>query len=173
MTILALGLALVVFSVAGLAVDGTRAFLTRRTLQSAADSAALAGAGSIDVRSLYASGGRKVLLDPAAARREALVWLDLRGLPVTREVVAGSGGIAVLLEGEVETTWLGLIGIDRVPVVVRSRSAATRGSSTVTRPSSRAKAVVQRALGFLLLRPLSDDCEPALWDCRGCIPWRA
>jgi hypothetical protein len=46
--VLALGLALVVFAIAGLAVDGTRAFLARRSLQNLADAAALAGAGELD-----------------------------------------------------------------------------------------------------------------------------
>lgn len=127
MTILALGLALVMFSVAGLAVDGTRAFLARRTLQSAADSAALAGAGSIDVGSLYAGGGRSVLLDPLAARREALVWLDRRGLAATPQVSAGPDEIVVSLRGEVETSWLGLVGIDRVPVAVRAAAQPLAG----------------------------------------------
>lgn len=127
MTILALGLALVMFSVAGLAVDGTRAFLARRTLQSAADSAALAGAGSIDVRSYYAGGGRRVVLDPLAARREALVWLERRGLPAAPEVTAGPDEIIVSLRGDVETSWLGLVGIDRVPVAVRAAARPIEG----------------------------------------------
>jgi uncharacterized membrane protein len=46
-TVLVVGLALVVFAVTGLAVDGTRAFLLRRTLQNVADASAVAAAGEI------------------------------------------------------------------------------------------------------------------------------
>ena len=127
MTILALGLALAMFSVAGLAVDGTRAFLARRALQNSADAAALAGAGSLDVRSVYTRGAGDVDLDPAAARHEALAWLEQRGLEATPEIVAGRDEIVVSLRAEVATSWLGLVGIDRIPVAVRAAAQPLEG----------------------------------------------
>lgn len=66
---------MLVFATSGLAIDGTRAFLYRRTLQSAADAAALAGAGELDATRYYASKGRAVRIDPRAAEEVARRWL--------------------------------------------------------------------------------------------------
>jgi Putative Flp pilus-assembly TadE/G-like len=79
-TILVVGLALVVFAVAGLAVEGTRAFLFRRTMQNIADSSVLAAAGEIDQSRYYASGGRVLRLDPTQADETARQWLNRRGI---------------------------------------------------------------------------------------------
>lgn len=73
-TVLVLGMALLAFALSGVAVDGTRAWLYRRTLQNAADGAALAGAAELDRSAYYASGGESVVLDAdARARGDELV----------------------------------------------------------------------------------------------------
>src|SRR5687768_11090793 len=78
-SVLVLGLALVVFSIAGLAVDGTRAFIYRRSLQNSADGAVLAAASEIDTDVYYATGGRstRVSTDASAVASE---YLRTRGL---------------------------------------------------------------------------------------------
>ena len=115
-TVLVVGLSLVAFAVAGLAIDGTRAFLARRTLQNAADSSALAGASEIDQRAYYLSGGRIVELQPASAREVAARWLSRRGVTARAVVAADERAVRVRLADEVETSFLGLVGIRRIPV---------------------------------------------------------
>lgn len=128
-SILVLGLSLIAFSVAGLAVDGTRAFLFRRSLQNSADAAALAGASEIDRRTYYASGGRSVSLDPDAAHEQAGEWLGRRGLPVEAGVFAAEDGVRVVLHGEVGTTFLRLIGVDSISVRTESTARPIAGST--------------------------------------------
>jgi Flp pilus assembly protein TadG len=126
-TVLVLGMALLCFAVAGVAVDGTRAFLFRRTLQNAADSAALAGAAELDRRVYYGSGGRRITLDPGLAGRLATAYFGDRALDAEVAVDTGSAGVAVVARGEVATTWLGLVGIETLPVAVEARAAPLAG----------------------------------------------
>lgn len=116
------GMALVAFAVAGVAVDGTRAWLYRRTLQNAADAASLAGAAQLDRSSFYDSGGRALTLAAPAARAAAIRWLDLRGIDARAQVHAHDGGVRVVLRGEVRAGLLGLAGIDTIPVAVEADS---------------------------------------------------
>jgi hypothetical protein len=127
-TVMVLGLALVCFAVAGLAVDGTRVFLARRTLQNAADAAATAGASELDTAVYYRTGGRNVVLDPAAARRVAARWLARRGVGGRASIAADDHTVTVALRDEVSTSWLGLVGIDRIPVGATARSRPVAGA---------------------------------------------
>jgi Flp pilus assembly protein TadG len=117
-SVLALGLAVISFAVAGLATDGTRAFLHRRMLQNAADSSVLAAASELDATTYYSSGGRRVVLDELAAQRVAAGWLARRGLRVRASVTVTRSGVTVALRDEIATTFLGLVGIRAVPVAV-------------------------------------------------------
>jgi hypothetical protein len=119
-TVLVLGMALVTFAASGLAVDGTRAFLFRRTLQSSADAAALAGAGEIDRDIYYRSGGRVRTIDQGAARTAALEWIELRGIGARAAVSIESDRVVVVLRDEVPTMFLALIGIGSVPVAAEA-----------------------------------------------------
>lgn len=116
--VLILGLALVVFAISGLAIDGTRAFLFRRTLQSSADAASLAAASELDESAFYISGGRKRILDEEDAERAAGRWLSLRGLGARSEIHVEGERVVVVLRDEVPTSFLALVGIDRIPVAV-------------------------------------------------------
>lgn len=118
--VLVLGLALVAFAAAGLAVDGTRAFLMRRTLQSAADAAALAGSGALDEEDLYTSGGRVLALDPEAARTAARLHLSSAPIQAEAAVDADDSAVRVVLRSDVPTSFLGLIGIDTIGVGAES-----------------------------------------------------
>lgn len=126
-TLLALGLAVVTFAVAGLAVDGTRAFLLRRTLQNAADASALAGSGGLDSSSYYSSGGRRIVLDPDAARRAALELLQRRGIDGQVSVIADASAVQVNLRDEASTSFLSLVGIRGLPVAVVARAEPVGG----------------------------------------------
>ncbi len=117
-TVLILGLALVVFAVSGLAVDGTRAFLFRRTLQNSADAASLAAASELDEREFYASAGRVRALDADDAERAAHRWLSLRGLGARSDVRVEGDRVIIVLRDEVPTSFLALVGIDHIPVAV-------------------------------------------------------
>ena len=127
MGLLALGLALVTFSIVGLAVDGTRAFLLRRTLQNAADASALAGSGGIDVTSYYSSAGRRVHLDPHAARGAALDLLERRRIDARASVQTDGTGVQVSLRAEAPTIFLSLVGIQSLPVAVVARAEPVAG----------------------------------------------
>lgn len=124
---MALGLVMLVFAVAGVAVDGTRAFLFRRSLQNAADGSALAGAGEVDVDAYYASEGREVVLDPLAARRSALDWLARRSLPAQAAVAADSGGLRVRLQGRIDTGFLALVGLQSIDVAAEAEAEPIDG----------------------------------------------
>ncbi|MFN2488814.1 MAG: pilus assembly protein TadG-related protein [Actinomycetota bacterium] len=128
MTIMALGLALVAFAVSGVAVDGTRAFLARRTLQNAADASALAGASELDRELYYASSGTTVALDPDAARRVALEWLARCGVGTRASVLADTSVVRVALHDEVATSFLGLMGIQMIPVTADASAEPLGGS---------------------------------------------
>ncbi|MEA2505658.1 MAG: hypothetical protein QOH48_276 [Actinomycetota bacterium] len=126
-TILVVGLALVVFAVTGLAVDGTRAFLFRRTLQNIADSSVLAAAADIDQSRYYASGGRVLQLDPTRADETARQWLNRRGIDLGVSVDANEDGVHVTARGALDSTFLALVGIDRIPVEVNAAARPLPG----------------------------------------------
>jgi Flp pilus assembly protein TadG len=129
-SVMALGLAVVAFAVAGLATDGTRAFLARRTLQNTADAAALAAASELDRDAYYSSGGRRVVLDPSGARAVALEWLARRGLGARAQVRVAPDVVAVALRDEIRTTFLGAVGIRVVPVAVLATAEPVAGIAT-------------------------------------------
>lgn len=114
----------VVLAFAGLALDGTRLLLARRDLQALADSAALAGASSIDEGRFRASGGREVVLDPAGARLAAAGVVSTSGWPADgRGAVEVAGArVRVHLERPVGLTLLSLVGI--APPVIGATATA-------------------------------------------------
>jgi uncharacterized membrane protein len=126
-TIFVIGISLVVFAIAGIAVDGTQAWLYRRTLQNTADSSALAGAGELSRSIYYRSGGKVTDLDVRAAREVASQWVGASGLDVRSDLSVDEAGVEVALRGTTATIFLGLIGIDRLPVAAEARAEPQRG----------------------------------------------
>lgn len=109
-TLWLLGLAVMLLPLGGLALDLGRAFSERRALAAAADAAAVAGAGALDVERYRADG--TVVLDPAAAearaRRSLAGQADvgaLRGVTVE----AGVEQVTVVVEGHAELSLLRLV----------------------------------------------------------------
>jgi len=119
-TVLVLGLGMLAFAVSGLAVDGTRAFLFRRTLQSAADAAAIAGTSELDRSLYYGSGGRVRSLDAESARSATYRWIALRGIGSRAQVTVSSQQVRVVMRDEVPTMFLGLVGVGSIPVGVEA-----------------------------------------------------
>jgi Flp pilus assembly protein TadG len=125
-TVFVLGMSLVCFAVAGVAVDGTRAFILRRTLQNAADASALAGASELDRHALYADG--RVVLDQAKARGAAARWLTERGIVADVAIDVTGNQVRVLVRDRVNATFLTLVGIDVLPVGAEARAAPVAGA---------------------------------------------
>jgi len=126
-TVMALGLALISLVIAGLAVDGTKAFLLRRTLQNAADSASLAGAGEVNRNAYYGSGGKALELSPEAVMRTTRRYLAFRGIEARVSLEVAEEDVSVVLRGSSDTLFLTLVGISEVPVAVESNAAAIAG----------------------------------------------
>lgn len=122
-TVLVLGMALLALAVAGVAVDGTRAWLYRRTLQNAADAAALAGASELDRAAYYGSGGDRVVLDETTSERAASAWLTRRAIDARAAIESTTDRVTVEMKGVVPTTFLSLAGIDGIDVAVRADAA--------------------------------------------------
>lgn len=126
-TVLVLGLMILCFAVAGVAVDGTRAFIYRRSLQNAADSAAQAGASQLNADLYYRTAGDDVLLDEREARAAVERSLSLRALPVDASMSIDGSSVQLVLRGEVKTSFLGLIGVGELPVAVEARAEPIAG----------------------------------------------
>lgn len=122
--VLTMGLTLVVFAIAGLAIDGTRALIAKRSMQSSADAAVVAAAAEIDRSHYYGSGGSQVRLEPSRAESVATRALAIRGLPVTAELVADQHLVTLVLRSQSPTSFLRLVGIDKIPVAVSSQASA-------------------------------------------------
>jgi uncharacterized membrane protein len=123
-TLWLLGLAMMLLPLGGLGVDLGRSFSSRRALSAAADAAALAGAGALDVNAYRASG--VVVLDPIAAEQRArrsvanqLDRDDLRRIAVQADATS----VTVEVEGLVDLTLLRLYRGAR-PFTVRVSSTA-------------------------------------------------
>ncbi|MPZ69236.1 MAG: hypothetical protein GEU71_06855 [Actinobacteria bacterium] len=126
-TVLVMGMMVLCFAVAGVAVDGTRAFIFRRSLQNAADSAAQAGASQLDASVYYNSTGDEVLLDERKARLAAERSLGIPGIPVSATFAIDGSSVQIVLRGEVRTSFLGLIGVGKLPVAVEARAEPIAG----------------------------------------------
>ena len=109
-TLWLLGLSLMLLPLGGLGLDLDRAFSARRSLGAAADAAALAGAGALDVDAYRADG--TVRLDPARAearvRRSVAAQLDDDAIRSVR-VEVGEQSVTVEVEGRVDLTLLRLV----------------------------------------------------------------
>ncbi|MDQ3703050.1 MAG: Tad domain-containing protein [Chloroflexota bacterium] len=106
-------------SIVGLAIDGGIVFSARRELQNVADGAARAGAMQISEWSYRrAATGAGVDLDPIAARRAALEYLQVNAPSNLRDarVQADVQQIEVELEAIVETAFLRLVNIREVGI---------------------------------------------------------
>ena len=112
-SVLLIGVLMIGLMFVGLAVDGARMFTSRRDLQNVADSAALAGASSLDEAQYRSSAGLEARLDPVAARRAVDDVLASSSLPasVRVEVAVSNDRVNVRIARPVRPLFLGLVGI--------------------------------------------------------------
>lgn len=110
---LLIGVLMIGLMFVGLVVDGARMFTARRDLQNVADSAALAGASSLDESQYRESAGVSVVLDPIAARRAADDVLAASSLPTSTRVAVVVTGIRVevRIDRPVHPLFLGVVGL--------------------------------------------------------------
>jgi Flp pilus assembly protein TadG len=121
-TLWLLGLCLMLLLLGGISLDLWRAFSERRSLTSAADAAAVAGATALDTDAYRRTG--VVQLVPAEAERRAIAslrdQLDKRALHDVH-VSADTSTVTVEVHGEVEFTLLQLADPGgNLPISVRS-----------------------------------------------------
>lgn len=128
-SVVLIGVLLLGLMFAGLAVDGARMFTARRDLQNVADSAALAGASSLDEAHYRASDGREARLDPIAARRAVSEVLAASSLPssVTVEVAVTDDRVVVRIARPVRPLFLGLIGLGPERIGAHATAAPQTG----------------------------------------------
>lgn len=96
-------------AITALVVDGGILFAARRDLQGLADSAARAGAMSLDVQTLRRSGD--VLLDQASAEQAARDYLQAAGFEGTVAIWADTLAVTVDLAQQRATVMMGLVGV--------------------------------------------------------------
>lgn len=114
-------LSLALLIVIGAAVDIGRAFIVRRELVSAADSAALTGSQALDLNALHEG---TLALDPAQAQQDALQALVLE--PASkRQATATATTVSVRVERKIPTVLLGLVGL-RILTISAQASASPR-----------------------------------------------
>ena len=111
---IAVGLLLIILSVAGLAIDGGLAFNARLHFGHLADGAARAGAAAIDEDPVY--GASRLRLDWREAEARARDYLAEVACRCQADVGATSTSVRVSVRGSQETVFLRVAGIDSVPI---------------------------------------------------------
>ena len=121
LAVLALGL----FVLVGLVVDGGRALVARRQAVDVAEQAARVGADQLSVDALRSG---QFVVDPASAASAVTNYLEATGATGTVSVTGNS--VTVHIVHNTPTTVLGMIGIGDIPV---SATAAATNLHGVTR----------------------------------------
>ncbi len=123
------GVLLIGLMFVGLAVDGARMFTARRDLQNVADSAALAGASSLDEGVYRSSGGLDVRLNALEARRAVNDVLSQSSLPAdTRATVdVVNDRVVVQVTRPVHPLFLGLVGMSAQQIGAHASASPQTG----------------------------------------------
>ena len=111
-------------AIVGLATDAGYLYNRRQHLQDVADDAARMGAEQLDVAAYYRQ--QLVVLDPAAARRAALVYLADVAPGDAAAVQADPQRIMVSVQEQVPLPFLRAVGISSAAVGAQSVAAPTR-----------------------------------------------
>ena len=127
--LLVVGFTLVAFAVAGVAVDGARLWLLRRSLQSSVDSVSLAAAARLEEEALYSSGGTDRRVDVQAASEEARELMSVRRLAADLEVTVERDLVRAVASGRLRTSFLSLVGIEELPVVAEATAVPVFGEA--------------------------------------------
>ncbi|MGI9198000.1 MAG: pilus assembly protein TadG-related protein [Candidatus Nanopelagicales bacterium] len=107
--IVALGMLIICVLAIGVVVDASTVFLERRSLQSSADSAALAGAQAIDIEAYYARGAADgIRLDAGTVRAAVQRFMRRGSVEGSLRAVSLSGDVVVVrLAGQVRPPFSG------------------------------------------------------------------
>lgn len=114
-------------AVIGLAIDGGITFDARRGLQNVADGAARAGATRLDLRTLRATGGQTVALDPQGAREAASAYLAQQPRDIQASVTASQREVVVRATREIPTAFLRIVGINTVRISATAPAQVRHG----------------------------------------------
>lgn len=123
------GFTLIVFAVAGVAVDGARLWLLRRGLQASADAAAIAAGAQLDADPFYARGGTGLVLDRDAATAAAQRVLASRKLATRSAITLEGDVVRVEVRGLLRTSFLSLVGVKELPVVAGATASPVLGDA--------------------------------------------
>lgn len=123
------GFTLIVFAIAGVAIDGARLWLLRRGLQASADAAALGAATQLDAEPFYAGGGGDVVLDRASAVAEAQRVLASRDLATESSITVEDDLVRAEVRARMRTSFLSLAGVDELPVVATATATPVLGDA--------------------------------------------
>ncbi len=115
-------LAVALFALAGLVLDGGRAVSAQQAAQDEADQAARAGADALSVNALRTGA---VELDAQGAVANAVAYTVAAGHPGTATVVGNA--VEVRIDYRVPTDILGIIGIRTLPVSATARAVDVHG----------------------------------------------
>lgn len=127
--LLVVGFTVIVFSIAGVAVDGARLWLFRRGLQNSVDAAVLGAAGRVDSTALYASGGATRRLDHSDAVDEARRLIERRGLVGRLDIRIEANLVRATVTSEMETSFLSLVGVEKLSVAAEAAAAPVFGEA--------------------------------------------
>jgi Flp pilus assembly protein TadG len=115
-------LAVALFALAGLVLDGGRAVSAQQAAQDEADQAARSGAEALSVSALRTG---TVELDVQAAMANAVAYTVAAGHPGTAKVVGDA--VEVTIHYRVPTDILGIVGIGTLPVTATARALDVHG----------------------------------------------
>jgi Flp pilus assembly protein TadG len=127
-TIFVVGLALVLFAGAGLAIDGGRAINARDKATDIAEQAARSGADQLDQDALRNDG--TVVLDQTAARARADSFVSVAGYAPTTATTVDS--VTVRASATYRTALLGIVGINTIDVSGIATANPVTGINGVT-----------------------------------------
>jgi Flp pilus assembly protein TadG len=130
-TILLVGLSLVLFACAGLAIDGGRAINARDKATDVAEQAARAGSGELDDALLRGPGGTVALDEPAAKLRADQFVADA-GASYTPTTTTTADSVTVVVSWTYKTTILGIVGINSIDVSGSATARPTTGINGAT-----------------------------------------
>jgi Flp pilus assembly protein TadG len=116
-------LALALFAVAGLVLDGGLALSAKAQALDEAQAAARTGAQQLDLTAYRTTGTAR--LDPTRAQAAATAWLARAGIDGT--ATATSTTVTVTVHATTHTQLLGLVGVDHLNVSASASATPQRG----------------------------------------------
>ncbi len=126
MSVFVIGLAAVLFGVAGLAIDGGRVINARDRAYDVAEQAARAGANQINVETLRQNG--TVVLDQGAAQSAARAYvLKNSGYTITGGSGSTATTVTVALKATIPTTLLSIVNISSLNIEASATASAVSG----------------------------------------------